>query len=254
MRIYRSILLICSALTVFVSNAREIEIEQLSDSGVIVTDTPLACREDLGLFCALGNRIMALESPDMLRPSEFLFPDSVRIDGFYFEGRKLVSLLDNVVLWADSVAGYGGMAFEDNDFDICRATDSTFYVVRPSECSVIEFSMSRKEALSYYYLDEAPVTAGKFGNSTVVVCQNNIYLVLGDDTSVMHSHPREIRAAAVTPMGIYFGTDSALWRVVDFDRLEHVADGSISRIVGAGDLFYVVDGTGALYKFTLLSE
>lgn len=255
MKTHCFIMLLCTVLASFFADAREIEVEQLMESGATsLSDVPLACREDLGLLCFSDGNIIPLEGSDTVSDSWLQFPDSVVIDDFFFEGDRLVFRRDRAVVWADGTAHSDGIAFEDGDFSISQATDSTFYIIRPSDCSVIEFSMARKAAQDYYSLDEPPVAAGKFGSATVVVCHSNIYLILGDDTSVMHSHPQEIHAAAVTPAGIYFGTDSALWRVVDFDRLEHVADGSISRIVGAGDLFYVVDGTGALYKFTLLSE
>lgn len=255
MKIHWLITLMCVVLVPFIGVARVVDVEQLYDPDELnLLDIPLACTGSYGIFCATGNEIMSLENSDVTPFTSISLPDSTFIDEFFFMGDKVLFRQGDAVVWADSKGCFDGMAFEDSDFSICAATDSTFFIIRPSDCSVMEVSLKQKAPKYIYRMEDAPVTAGKFGDSTVFISTEAIYMMLPEGTNLLHRHPLEIRAAAVTPMGIYFGTDIAMWRVVGIDSLEHVADGSIARIVGAGRLLYVVDGMGSLFKFSLRSE
>lgn len=249
------VLLLCSVLVSCVAVAREIEVERIDNAQSLnLLNVPLGCKENGRLYYASGNRLISVEDVGDTLNISYSLSDSIKIDDFCFLGDNLLFRDDNALLCVNNTGSFVGFAFENGDFTFNEISDSTFFMIVSSENSVLEFSLRRKNAIRSLDTDEQPVTAGMFGNSIVLVSQHGIYITLGNTPELMHHHPWEIRAAAVTDMGIYFGTDQALWRLVGEDRLEHVADGTIARIYGAGNILYVIDGGGSLFKFTLKAE
>lgn len=232
--------------------ANEIQVEQIYSADEInLFDLPLATMGNYGLFCASGNKILSLEDSNNLTLSSIEISDSIQIDNFFFIGDKLLLKHKESVIWSDSKGNFDGISFEDSRFNICSGTDSTFFIIRPKEHIVLEISIETKMPIYSYNINEIPILVGKFGNSTLLVCNNSIYINYDNETRLLHKHLVDIKTAAITPLGIYFGTDEALWRIISTDELELVANGSVNKIIGAGRTLYVLDGTGSLFKIFL---
>lgn len=233
-------------------SAKNIAVEQLFASDDLdLSAIPLGAIAGQGLYGAFGNKIVALEHGDNLILTSMTMPDSVAIDEWFHNGEKFVIRQGQTVVWSGLDGRFDGMAFEDDGFSIAAATDSTFYVIRTEAMEVLEISLSTKRPVRVSQLEEPLLAVGKVGAADLFITRHAAYLHLDNETNLLHRHPLELTAGAITPMGIYFGTDYDMWRVTGINTLEHVADGSISRILGAGNLLYVIDTSGNVWRFEM---
>ena len=228
------------------------EIEIIANAGEYDFNViPVASLGKIGAFVALGNKIIALEDElDKNEIRSFSLPDSVNIEEFFFLNDRIVFKHRSNVIWSTFEGHFDGMCFADDDFHIASATDSTFLIIHPAATSISEFSMANKDIITTYRFKELPLTAGMLGNSMVAITEETLYLVNTKEAITLHQHPLPIKCAAITPMGIFFGTDSALWRLIGVDEIEHIASGSINQIFGSNRMLYVIDQIGNLYRFS----
>ena len=228
------------------------EVEVIVAAGVYnFREMPVAVLGRMGAFGAIGNKVMALEDDgDDFVVRSFTLPDTINVEEFFFLTDKIVLKHERNVLWVSFDGRFDGICFANDDFHIAHATDSTLLVVQPESFFISEFSMTEKNIRANYRFIEPPLTAGMVDSSMIAVTTSTLYLVTSDDTIVLHHHPLPIVCAAITPMGIFFGTDDALWRLIGIDEVEHIASGGISHIFGGSRTLYVVDTVGNLYKFS----
>lgn len=213
---------------------------------------PVASLGSMGAFGALGNKITALEDDgDGFNVRMFTLPDTINIEEFFFLPDKIVLKHRNNVLWVTLEGSFDGFCFADDEFHVAYASDTTLFVIRPDAYTISEFSMSKKDLMRIYRFTESPLSVGLIDSSMVAVTTNTLYFVSQDNESViLHHHPLPINCAAVTPLGTFFGTDDALWRLVGVDEIEHIASGSVNRIFGSGRILYLIDTSGNLYKLS----
>lgn len=229
-----------------------VEIEIIANAGEYDFDVvPVASLGQIGAFGAFGNKIIAMEDDrEENNVRSFILPDSVNIEEFFFLSDKIVFKHRENVVWVTFNGEFNGMCFADDNFHISSATDSTFLIIHPAAMSISEFSMARKDIMATYHFNEPPVTAGMLDGSIIAITEETFYIITADKTITLHQHPLPIKCAAITPMGIFFGTDCSLWKLIGVDELEHIASGNICRVFGSNRMLYVIDQTGNLYRFS----
>lgn len=228
------------------------EIELIADSSEYDFEImPVASLGRFGAFGAFGNKITALEDDgDEYEIRSFTLPDTVNIEEFFFQTDKIVFKYRNNVLWTTYDGHFDGMCFEDEDFQIANATDSMFFLIRRNALSISLFSMKNKDIESTYSFNEPPLTAGMMGSSIIAITDGTIFLVKPDETITLHQHLEPIKCAAITSMGIFFGTDNSLCRLVGIDEFEVIAIGKIKKIFGSNQRLYLIDTIDNLYKIS----
>lgn len=226
----------------------DVEVELVSPgSDINLSVLPVSVLGSQGLFCALGNEIVAISSTENSLLTRVELPDSVHIDQFAACGDKIVIRDGRKAMWLDSDGNSGGSLFPDDEFDIMPASDSTFYVL--TQGCVAEFKPGESVPVRTVIMPEQPVAAAGFGSGLVVATQSSIRLVIPESVDILHRHPLPIRSLSVGSPGIFFCTETDLWRLEGIDTLEHIASGSFDRLLASGPRLYLIDSSGSLYLF-----
>ena len=148
----------------------------------------------------------------------------------------------NSVIWIDNdQQKFDGITFEDSDFKISHASDSTIFLLRGQTDTLLEIDLNSKKTIFATRFNAPPVAAVRLKAGLLVVTRHNILINDRDQwISALH-HPAEILHCESTPYGLFFGTPDALWRLVAPDNIELVATGSVSGIYSNDTSIYIVD-------------
>lgn len=239
------------AISLLAVRAEKMEIEQLLTSDDVRLDSvPLGIIPGSGLCAVFGNSIFTVDPDAESRRVDIAVGDTTVIDNFASCGPFLVMKIDNSLVWTSTSRGFAGITFEDAGFDICAASDSSVYVLR--DTGAIELGLADKRPLGSYTLDERPLTVQKLHGGIVAVTLRRVLSLYNGEWTLIHHHPCDIRCAAITPRGIFLGTDDGLWRCGVAGSVEHIAEGSIASLFYDKAGLYVVDGTAGLYRLSWL--
>lgn len=243
--------IILLAVSVAAIRAEKMEIEQLLTAEDIRLDSvPLGIIPGSGLCAIFGNSILTVDPTVESRRVDVAVGDTTVIDRFVSCGSFLAMKIHNSLVWTSATRGFAGITFEDSDFGICTASDSTVYVMRNS--GAMELGLTDGRPKVSYTFDERPVTLQKLRDGIVAVTTRRVLSLYNGEWTLIHQHPCDIRCAAITPHGIFLGTDDGLWRCGPAGSVELLANGSISSLFYDRTVLYILDGTAGLYRLSWL--
>ena len=238
-----------AALAVLTADAEKMEIECVLESDEIQLDSvPMGIVPGAGLAAIAGSNIVTIDPEMPKRSIKVELPDTVVIDDFVMCGTAIVMKIYDSIVWTSASYGFFGLTFENPDFSICEATDSTIYVLRDS--TAIELNIASRKPVSSYKFDDRPQSLHKLSDGVVAVLGRRVVSLYGDEWTLLHEHPCDIRSAAITPKGIFLGTDDGLWRVEHSKGVQLLLNGTVSMLFFDNSILYLVDGEGNLYRIT----
>lgn len=241
-------LILCSILLLGIQNAYpEVEVELLSQGSELdLKAIPIGVIGEEGLFCAIGNELSAVDMSETAILKRFTLPEDVVVNEFISVGDKIMVHTGKSLVWFGADGIFKGIGFQDDEFSIAPASDTTFYFLRPDE--IIEVSLTTEQPVSKIKVQN-PIGVSKFGSGVIFATSYEVWLLLPEGLNLLHKHPLPIKSFGVGTAGVFFCTESELWRLEGIDTLEHVATGSFDAIKAAGHILYVIDGEGNLYRF-----
>lgn len=233
-----------------VSAQREVKVTTLlSASDLSLDSVPTGVIPGLGLMGAFGGELATLDPDDTSRKVTVAIPDSIEIESFITAGKSIIMKTGSSVVWIDNDRQqFDGITFEDSDFNIIHASDTTFFLTRKTSGLLYEIGLASKITVDSWMFDEPPLAAYRLASGFLVVTLHNILLHDGAQwINVLH-HPTEIQCCESTPYGIFFGTTDALWRLTSPGKTELVATGEASAIHYSGSSIYIIDSQSNLLR------
>ena len=249
MKEFRIIIALLACLCSQFAGARQLKVELLLSAGELQLDSvPLNVIPGEGLFAALGNKLVNLDREGNHDLREVALPDSVIIDDFIAAGPSLVFKCDRSLLWQTPEGGFWGITLEDADFRLIYGTPERVAIYRPGARQLLEVSLAERRPVLSMKMDEPLIAASRIGTGIVTVTQTRVLTWFEGEAGVLHRHPAVINCAAITPQGVFLGTDRGLWSVRRQDELELLGAGTVKALLCDGERLYLIDGGGNLYR------
>lgn len=243
------LIIVFTAVSLLAVRAEKMELELLLMADDVRLDSvPVGIIPGSGLCAVFGNSILTVDPDAESRRVDIAVGDSTVIDNFASCGPFLVMKIYNSLVWTSPTRGFAGVTFEDAGFDICAASDSSVYVLR--DTGAMELSLADKCPLGSYTLDERPLTVQKLRDGIVAVTSHRVLSLYNGEWTLIHRHPCDIRCAAITPRGIFIGTDDGLWRCSTWGSVELLAEGSMASLFYDKPGLYILDGAASVYRLT----
>lgn len=162
-----------------------------------------------GPYILAGNQLSSLEEEGDL--SDFVFPDSVVIDGIVWTGDDFIIHSGYEIFSLNNIAE-PSMDFDTPDFDLYPLDVRRIYIVshQQNTSSIFLANLKVKRAKRLLTIGEKIVNVSQLGEATMVVTEDNIYLFKDKECIRYLNLWAPIKTAVMTDRGLVFATDNEI--------------------------------------------